>query len=204
MLNHPLMIGVAGGSGAGKTTFCKMIQDRIGSDVSIIRHDMYYKDLSRLPMEKRTEKNFDHPHAIDNELFHSHLLLIKKGKTVHIPEYDYVTHTRTGKYVLMKNPDTVLIEGIMLFNDQRIRDLFDYKVFIEVDSDIRFIRRLQRDLSERGRTLESVTSQWVSSAKPMHDTHVQPCKEYADFVVSGDDIDKAVARIVSFITKNIL
>ena len=196
------MIGVAGGSGAGKTTFCKMIQVRVASDVFIIKHDMYYKDLSHMAPEQRDKQNFDHPDAFDNALFFAHLTLLRQGRGIEVPEYDYVTHTRFRKSVWVKKADTVLIEGIMLFNEQRIRDLFDYKVFIDVDSDIRFIRRLQRDLDARGRTLPSVISQWVSSVKPMHDTHVQTSKKYADLVVSVDDIDEAAAGIVSFITKN--
>ena len=187
-----IIIGICGGTGCGKTTLCKRIARRIGPKASIISHDMYYMDLSHMATEQRDRQNFDHPDAFDNELFFAHLSLLKQGKGIGIPEYDYVSHTRSGKCVLLENPDTVLIDGIMLFDDQRIRNLFDYKVFVKVDSDIRFIRRLQRDLSERGRTLESVISQWLSSVKPMHDTYVEPSKAYADLIVSGNDLDEMV------------
>jgi uridine kinase len=191
----PIIVGICGGTGSGKTTFCNKIAEKIGPQSTTISQDMYYKDLSHIPPEQRDRKNFDHPDAFDNDLFCGHLSALKQGKPVEVPEYDFVSHTRTGKHVLMNPTDIVLVDGIMLFTEPEIRDLFDYKIFIDVDSDVRFIRRLKRDIEERGRSVHSVIDQYLNSVKPMHDEYVEPNKRYADLVVFGEDIDRAVARI---------
>lgn len=196
---HPIIIGICGGTGSGKTTFCNRIADRIGPKVSIISHDMYYKDLSHIPPAERDRQDFDDPDAFDNELFFAHLSLLKQGKAIEIPEYDFVTHTRTGRMRRLEPEKAIMVEGIMLFTDSRIRHVFDYKVFLDVDSDIRFIRRLKRDMEERGRSVDSVIEQYISTVRPMHEKYVEPGKKYADLVVSGDDIDEVVDRIVGMI-----
>jgi len=162
-----------------------MIAERIGLKVSIIGHDMYYKDLSHMTIEEREKQNFDHPDAFDNELFFNQLSMLKQGKGINAPTYDYVTHTRSGEHVFINVSDTVLLEGIMLFTDRKIRNLLDHKVFLEVDSDIRFIRRLQRDMDERGRSQNSVVSQYLDTVRPMHIKFVEPSKRFADVIIPG-------------------
>jgi len=201
MTNTPILIGVAGGTGSGKTTLCKKIAKRIALNVSIICHDSYYKDLSHLPVEERDQQNFDHPDALDNNLFSQHLASLKQGNSVDIPQYDFATHTRHGKVQCVEPGEVILAEGVMLFTDARIRKLLDCKIYIELDADIRFIRRLKRDIHERGRNVDSVIEQYLSTVKPMHDKHVEQSKKYADLVVSGNDLDGAIDSVVIFTTK---
>lgn len=195
----PIIVGICGGTGCGKTTLCKKLSKTIGHDVSIIHHDSYYKDLSHLPIEKRAKNNFDHPDAFDNDLFCVHLSALKQGSSIEIPKYDFVTHTRIGKIEHVYPANIILIDGIMIYADLRIIDLFDYKIYVDADSDIRFIRRLMRDIKERGRSTESAIEQYLSTVKPMHDKYVEPCKEYADILISGEDLDGAIETIVGMI-----
>lgn len=196
---HPLIVGICGATGSGKTTFCNKIAEKIGPQPTNISQDMYYKDLSHVTPEQRDRQNFDHPDAFDNDLFFAHLSLLKQGKAIEIPEYGFITHTRTGTLRRLEPEKAILVEGIMLFTDSRIRHVLDYKVFLDVDSDIRFIRRLKRDIEERGRSVDSVIEQYISTVKPMHDRYVEPGKKYADMVVSGEDLDRAVEMIVGMI-----
>jgi len=197
----PIIIGICGGTGCGKTTLCEAIVEKLGPQVFIISQDMYYLDLSHMCPEQRDRQNFDHPDALDSELFKANLETLRQGNPVRQPLYDFVSHTRTGASIPLMPRKIILAEGIMLFADPAVADLLDYKVFMDTAPDLRFIRRLRRDLKERGRTMESVISQWVSSVKPMHDMYVEPCKESADIVVSDDDIDEMVDRIVDMIFK---
>jgi len=198
MFSSPIIIGIVGGTGSGKSTLCKKIADRIGSGVSIVRHDIYYKDLSHLPLHERNQQNFDHPAALDNELFISHISALKQGISINVPCYDFTTHTRTPEIQRINPVKTILAEGIMLYTDKRIRDLLDYKIYIDLDADIRFIRRLKRDIEERGRSVESVIEQYLSTVRPMHIKFVEPSKRYADLVVLGEN-HVAADRIISMI-----
>lgn len=195
----PIIIGIAGGSGSGKTTFCKKLSEAIGRDVAVINHDMYYKDLSHLHPNEKEQHNFDHPEALDNDLLLSHLMKFRKGMSVGIPEYDFSTHTRKDKLKHISPSNLILVEGITLLTDHRIRDLFNYKVFIDLEADIRFIRRLERDIQERNRTVESVVEQYLSSVKPMHKKYVEPCRKFADVIVSGNNLDKGVDSVLLII-----
>ncbi len=196
-----LVIGVAGGSGSGKTTVAQTILQRVGPDrISFLQHDSYYKDLSGLPYNQRVEVNFDHPNSLDNEMLVRHILLLKEGKPVDVPIYDFSTHSRTEKTFVVQPRPVILVEGILIFTEPELRQLFDVKIFVDTDSDIRFIRRLQRDISERGRTTESVIKQYQSTVRPMHMEFVEPSKRYADLIIPEGGfntvaLDMVVARV---------
>jgi uridine kinase len=177
----PVVVGVAGGTGSGKTTVAREILRRAGTNqISLIQHDAYYKDLSDLPPAQRAMQNFDHPDALDNGLLIAHLKELKAERVVEIPVYDFTTHTRTAETVRVKPHRVILVEGILLFADEALRQLMDVKIYVDTDSDIRFIRRLQRDIAERGRTMESVIRQYLATVRPMHQEFVEPSKRYAD------------------------
>ena len=201
MIDIPILIGIAGGTGAGKTTLCQKVIRESGLEAGLICHDSYYRDLSHLPPGERDRRNFDHPGAIDNDLFHSHLEDLKNKKSIKIPEYDFATHTRTGRSTEFCPVDFVLVEGIMLFCDVHVRDMFDYKIYLDLDSDIRFIRRLRRNIVERGRNMDSVIEQYLGTVKPMYVTFVEPTKRHADVVISKDPQIKQIKQIIQMIVK---
>jgi uridine kinase len=196
-----LVIGIAGGSGSGKTTVAQTILQRVGPDrISFLQHDSYYKDLSGLPFAQRVEVNFDHPNSLDNEMLVGHIHLLKQGKPVDVPIYDFSTHSRTDKTFVVKPRPVILVEGILIFTEPELRQLFDVKIFVDTDSDIRFIRRLQRDITERGRTTESVIKQYQATVRPMHLEFVEPSKRYADIIIPEGGfntaaLDMVVARV---------
>ncbi len=197
----PLVIGIAGGSGSGKTTVAQTILQRVGPDrISFLQHDAYYKDLSGLPPIQRAEVNFDHPNSLENELLIGHILQLKKGEAVEVPIYDFSTHSRTDRTFKVQPRSVILVEGILIFAEASLRDLFDVKIFVDTDSDLRFIRRLQRDITERGRTTESVIKQYLATVRPMHLDFVEPSKRYADVIIPEGGfntaaLDMVVARI---------
>jgi uridine kinase len=197
----PLVIGIAGGSGSGKTTVAQTILQRVGPDrISFLQHDAYYKDLSGLPPVQRAEVNFDHPNSLESELLIQHIKQLKDGQTVEVPIYDFSTHSRTDRTYIVQARGVILVEGILLYTDATLRDLFDVKIFVDTDPDLRFIRRLQRDISERGRTTESVIKQYLSTVRPMHLEFVEPSKRYADVIIpeggfNAAALDMVVARI---------
>ena len=180
----PLVIGIAGGSGSGKTTVSQAIMQRAGRDNAVyIQHDSYYKDLSDLPPAQRATTNFDHPNSLETELMVEHVRQLKAGHPVEVPSYDFTTHTRRKESHRVEPRPVVIVEGILLFTEPRMRELCDLKLFVDTDADIRFIRRLERDLSERGRSLESVIQQYQATVRPMHLEFVEPSKRYADLIV---------------------
>ncbi len=194
-------VGIAGGSGAGKTTLARMLIDRIGADrVAYIPHDAYYRDLGGLPRQERDQVDFDRPDSIDNDLFLDHFEEIRKGRTIQVPIYDFKSHTRMVQSRALEPKEIILVEGILTFAKAGIRDLFDIRIFIDTDADVRLIRRQRRDVAERGRTHESVIEQWEKQVRPNYKEFVEPYKCYADIVVIGEswngfDIDGIVARI---------
>jgi uridine kinase len=198
----PLVIGVAGGSGSGKTTVANIILKRVGADrIAYLPHDAYYKDLSRLPAQQRAEVNFDHPNSLENELLVRHILQLRSGEAVDLPIYDFTTHTRTTKTIHVQPQRVILVEGILLFAEPDLRDLFDVKIFVDTDPDLRFIRRVQRDITERGRTVDSVIHQYLMTVRPMHLEFVEPSKRYADIIIPEGGfnkvaLDMVVARIL--------
>jgi uridine kinase len=181
---EPVVVGVAGGTGSGKTTVASEILKRAGTDqISYIQHDAYYKDLSNLPMAHRAMRNFDHPDALDNALLIEHLRALKAGQPIEMPVYDFTTHSRTAETMRVEPHRVILLEGILLLADAALRALMEVKIYVDTDADIRFIRRLQRDIAERGRTMESVIHQYLGTVRPMHQEFVEPSKRHADVII---------------------
>jgi uridine kinase len=197
----PLVIGIAGGTGSGKTTVANVILDRVGAEhIAYLPHDAYYKDLKDLPVVQRAVINFDHPHSLDSDLLIEHIHALVAGKAVDLPIYDFITHTRTQETYHLEPQPVILVEGILIFTDREMRKLFDIKLFVDTDPDIRFIRRLQRDIEERGRTTENVIQQYLATVRPMHLEFVEPSKRYADVIIPEGGwntvaMDMVVARL---------
>ncbi len=197
----PLVIGIAGGTGSGKTTVAQEILQRVGPGrIAFLQHDAYYKDRSGLPPARRAEINFDHPDSLETNLLIYHIGQLKNGQSVEVPIYDFSTHSRTDKTFTVQPRGVILIEGILIFVEPALRDICDVKIFVDTDSDIRFIRRLQRDIAERGRTTESVIKQYLETVRPMHLEFVEPSKRYADVIIPEGGfntaaLDMVVARI---------
>jgi len=188
-----LTVGIAGGTGSGKTTLSATIAENIGSaNAALIGLDAYYRDHSHIPLEERASINYDHPDEIEVELLLEHLRTLKKGCTINIPVYSYDTHTRSTETVRIEPTPIVIVEGLFVLWDDELRSELDLKIFIECDSDVRFIRRLRRDTEERGRTIESVLTQYLETVRPMHKTFVAPSRIHADIVVSDLEDNKNV------------
>jgi len=184
MGKKPVVIGVAGGSGSGKTSVTRAIYEYFqGHSVLMLEQDYYYKDQSHLPFEERLKTNYDHPLAFDNDLLIEHLKKLLNYEPIQKPVYDYALHTRSDEVIDVEPKDVIILEGILVLEDERLRDLMDIKVFVDTDADIRIIRRLLRDIKERGRTLESVIEQYVSVVRPMHNQFIEPTKRYADIII---------------------
>ena len=179
----PMIIGIAGGSGSGKTTLCENIIAHFGESIAVLRHDDYYKAHPDLPYSEREKLNYDHPHAFDNDLLVAHIDLLKAGQAVDCTTYDYTIHNRSDVTRHVESRPVILLEGILIFEHQALRDRLDMKIFVDTDADVRILRRLVRDVKERGRTLESVVSQYLTTVKPMHEAFVEPSKKYADIIV---------------------
>jgi uridine kinase len=203
-----VIIGVAGGTGSGKTTVARAILERAGtSQISLIQHDAYYRDLSDLPLAQRAIFNFDHPDALDNELLIAHLKALKAGRAIEMPIYDFTTHTRTEHTQRVGPNPVILLEGILIFADKALRPLMDVKIYVDTQADIRFIRRLQRDIAERGRTRDSVVHQYLATVRPMHEQFVEPSKRYSDIIIPEGGfnevaIDLIAARIKALLEQN--
>lgn len=197
----PLVVGIAGGSGSGKTTVAHQILQRVGPDrIAFLQHDSYYKDLRGLPPAQRNEFNFDHPNSLETELLIEHINTLRKGQAVEVPVYDFSTDSRTARTFTVQPRSVILVEGILIFTEPALRQVFDIKIFVDTDSDLRFIRRLERDIHERGRTTESVIRQYMLTVRPMHLEFVEPSKRYADIIIpeGGHNtaaLDMVVARV---------
>jgi uridine kinase len=198
---NPLVIGIAGGTGSGKTTVARVIVERVGAEhIAYLPHDGYYKDLGDLSPLQRHMVNFDHPDSLDTPLLIEHVRQLKAWQPVELPVYDFKTHTRTSETVTIGPQPVILVEGILIFAEPELRPLFDVKIFVDTDPDIRFIRRLERDIAERGRTTESVIRQYLGTVRPMHLEFVEPSKRYADVIIPEGGLnsvamDMVVARI---------
>ncbi|KKB36382.1 uridine kinase [Bacillus thermotolerans] len=180
----PVIIGVAGGSGSGKTSVTRSIHDHFkGHSVMVIEQDYYYKDQQHLPFEERLKTNYDHPLAFDNDLLIKHLERLLKYEPIEKPVYDYTRHTRSAETIHMEPKDVIILEGILILEDERLRELMDIKLFVDTDADLRIIRRMIRDIKERGRTFESVVDQYLNVVRPMHNQFIEPTKRYADIII---------------------
>ncbi len=201
----PLVIGIAGGSGSGKTTAADIILAKVGKNrIAYLQHDSYYRELTGLPLMQRREVNFDHPDSLESALMIEHIKQLKQWKPVEVPIYDFHTHSRTGKTFTVEPRRVILVEGILIFAEPELRSLFDVKIFVDTDSDIRFIRRLKRDIEERGRTTEMVVKQYMATVRPMHLEFVEPSKRYADVIIPEGGLnevamDMIIARIESLL-----
>jgi uridine kinase len=198
---QPVLIGVAGGTGSGKTTVSQTILERVGRDrIAYLQHDAYYCDRSNLAFEERARINYDHPDSLETDLLVAHLKALRASRAVEVPQYDFAKHIRKAETRRVEPRSVILVEGILIFVDHALRELFDIKIFVDTDSDIRFIRRLQRDIAERGRTMDSVVNQYLETVRPMHLEFVEPSKRYADLIIPEGGfnqiaIDMVVARI---------
>ena len=194
---HRLVIGIAGGSGSGKTTLAQLIVERVGKEyIAYLPHDAYYKDLSDLPLNQRSAVNFDHPNSLDTDLLAQHIQQLKDGKSIELPVYDFKTHSRTAETRLVEARPVIMVEGILIFAERTLRDLLEVKIFVDTDSDIRFIRRLERDISERGRTTDMVVRQYLATVRPMHLEFVEPSKRYADVIVPEGGLNEVAMEMV--------
>ena len=199
-----MIIGVAGGTGSGKTTLAKHIANAFGDRVAVITHDSYYRAQNDKTIEERALQNYDHPDAFETDLLCRHLEMLASGQAVDVPVYDYTIHNRAEETVRVEPKPVIVLEGILLFSDEQLRETMDLKIFVDTDADERILRRIMRDTSERGRTLESVIKQYLTTVKPMHDAFVEPFKRYADVIVpGGGDNPAALDMIITRIHKQL-
>lgn len=181
--DNVIVIGIAGGTGSGKSTMIRKIKQKFSNEITILSHDFYYKRHDDITFEDRKKLNYDHPDAFDTDLMIEHIKQLRKWKSIRRPVYDFTIHNRIDKTVLVRPSKVVVVEGILIFENRELTDLFDIKVFIDTDADVRIIRRILRDVRERGRTLESVINQYLTTVKMMHEQFVEPSKKYADIIV---------------------
>jgi uridine kinase len=196
--NPPLVIAIAGGSGSGKTTVANVILDKVGAHrIAYLPHDAYYRDLTNLPPTQRAEVNFDHPESLETELLIEHVNMLKSWRPIDLPVYDFTHHSRTAETIQVNPQRVIIVEGILIFVEPRLRELFDIKIFVDTDPDIRFIRRLTRDIQERGRSTEMVVHQYLNTVRPMHLEFVEPSKRYADIIIPEGGFNSVALDIVS-------
>ncbi|HUD00709.1 MAG TPA: uridine kinase [Rhabdochlamydiaceae bacterium] len=203
----PILIGIAGGTGSGKTTMAQKIQDAFLNHSVLICQDSYYKDISHLSLEERAKTNFDHPNSLDFELMRAHLTDLMEGRAIERPVYNFQTHSRETTTQRVEPAQLIIVEGILLFAALEVRDLFNLKIFIDTDDDIRLLRRVERDLAERGRSFDGIKEQYLTTVKPMHDAFVEPSKQYADVIVpmrrqNQIALDLVITKLKSDLKKN--
>ncbi len=202
---NTILLGIAGGTGSGKTTLANRLVDSFGSDeVSILRHDNYYKRHDEMCYEERTKLNYDHPDAFDTELLCEHIRMLKAGKPIHMPLYDYSAHNRSDRTVLVHPAPVIVLEGILIFAEPSLCELMDIKVFVDTDADVRILRRIIRDVKERGRSLDSVINQYLTTVKPMHEQFVEPGKRRADIIIpEGGENKVALDMLIERVHKHL-
>lgn len=202
---RPIIIGVTGGSGSGKTTVSKAIYDNLhGQSIQILTQDTYYNDQAKMTMAERKAVNYDHPLAFDNDLLYTQLDQLRHNQPIDMPVYDYEAYTRSRETVRVVPQDVIILEGILILDDERLRSLMDIKVYVDTDDDIRIIRRIQRDMQERGRTLDSVINQYLATVKPMYHQFVEPTKRYADLIVPEGGENQVAIDLLSTKVRDIL
>ena len=200
----PKIVGIAGGTGSGKTTLARKIREGLGEASTLIQFDWYYRDLSYLPMKDREDVNFDHPSSLESELLVEHLKMLKNGEGVDVPMYDFKTHSRTAETLHIDPLPVIVVEGILLFCFEPLSDMLDIKIFVDTDADIRAFRRIRRDMRERGRTFDSIRKQYYKTVRPMHLEFVEPSKRYADVIIpeGGSNLialDLIIERLKQFV-----
>ncbi|MCC8435381.1 uridine kinase [Brevibacillus sp. M2.1A] len=204
-MGNPVLIGVAGGSGSGKTTVAKELYRQFQNDsVTMIEQDSYYKDQSHLSPEERALTNYDHPFAFDNDLLLAHLQELMQGKAIQKPIYDFKVHNRKPEQIQVDPKDVIILEGMLILEDERIRNLMDIKVFVDTDADVRIARRIVRDIEERGRSLDSVVTQYLNVVRPMHLQFIEPTKRYADVIIPEGGYNRVALDLLSTKISNIL
>ncbi|MBM7544866.1 uridine kinase [Periweissella beninensis] len=202
---QPIVIGVTGGSGSGKTTVTQAILDQLkGESILVLQQDYYYNNQDDMSMAERLAVNYDHPDAFDTELYLHDIKTLIAGSAIEAPVYDYKEFTRSAQTRHIETADIIILEGIMIFNDERLRNLMDIKVYVDTDDDIRFIRRLQRDVAERGRTVDSVIGQYLATAKPMYHQFIEPTKRYADLIVPEGGENQVAIDLLTLKARDIL
>ncbi len=207
--SQAMVVGIAGGTGSGKTTLADLILESVGRDrIAYLPHDAYYRDQKDLPLEERAKVNYDHPDSLETELLVKHIHQLKAGQVAEMPVYDFTTHSRKEKTVIVAPEPVILVEGILIFVEKELRNLFDMKIYVDTDADIRFIRRLLRDIEERGRTVQSVIDQYLNTVRPMHLEFVESSKRYADIIVPEGGLntvasDMVIARLLSLLNKEL-
>ena len=205
-MNDIMVIGIAGGTGSGKTTITNQVKERLGADVTVITHDNYYRAHHEMTYEERTLLNYDHPDSYETELLVEHLAALRRGESVEVPVYDFSIYDRTDQTFTVSPSRVIIVEGIVIFAHPELRELMDVKVFVDCDADVRILRRIMRDVKERGRSLESVVNQYLSTVKPMHEAFVEPSKRYADIIIptGGENLvalDMLVNRIQAHVQR---
>lgn len=204
-MKRPIFIGITGGTGSGKSTIAKEIYRQFGEDcIAMIEQDSYYKDQSHLSMEDRVKTNYDHPNAFDNNLLVSHLESLLNGHSIQKPSYDFSIHNRIEDTTKIEPKEIVIVEGILILEDPRIRELLDIKIYVDTDADVRIIRRMVRDINERGRTMESVINQYLNVVKPMHNQFTEPTKKFADIIIPEGGHNKVAIDIIVAKIKEVL
>ena len=204
-MKRPIFIGITGGTGSGKSTIAKKIYRQFGEDcIAMIEQDSYYKDQSHLSMEDRVKTNYDHPNAFDNNLLVSHLESLLNGHSIQKPSYDFSIHNRIEDTTKVEPKEIVIVEGILILEDPRIRELLDIKIYVDTDADVRIIRRMVRDINERGRTMESVINQYLNVVKPMHNQFTEPTKKFADIIIPEGGHNKVAIDIIVAKIKEVL
>ena len=203
---NTIFIGIAGGTGSGKTTLTEHLSSHFGAEISVVHQDNYYTRQD-LPFEERGKQKYDHPDAFDTDLMIEDLKKLKRGETIHCPVYSYTLHNRTEETLEIRPTKVVIVEGILIFHDPRLRELLDIKIFVETDADVRILRRALRDVEERGRSMQSVVTQYLTTVKPMHEQFVEPSRKYADIVVLEGGynlvaLDMIMQRIANHIAEN--
>ena len=193
---NPIIIGIAGGTGSGKSTLAENIEKEFKQNITMLSHDYYYKSNDNLPFEERKKLNYDHPDAFETNLLIDHLTKLKNGETIRRPSYSFVEHLREKETYEVVPKKVIIVEGILLFENKTLRDMMDIKIFVDADADIRFIRRLLRDVQERGRTLDSVVEQYCTTVKPMHEQFVEPSKKYADIIVPEGGYNQVALNMI--------
>lgn len=193
---NPIIIGIAGGTGSGKSTLANNIRKEFDNNITMLSHDYYYKNHSELSFEERRKLNFDHPKAFDTYLLIDHLTRLKKGEVIQRPNYSFVEHIREKKTVEVVPKKVIIVDGILIFENKELRNMMDIKIFVDTDADIRFIRRLTRDVRDRGRTLDSVIEQYKTTVKPMHEEFVEPSKKHADIIVPEGGYNRVALNMI--------